>query len=162
MHVARHESVVFASPGGQAGFLATALLTHALVGYALGSALFDAPAAGAIGGVAADVDLLFPAAWGPPLAHRGITHSALAAGVAVAVAAHYGRAAAGGVGVGYASQLFVDATTPRGIPVAAPFSFEDVGVALGGHSGEATVLLWVCSLAVLWFVERDAGRATGR
>lgn len=134
-------------------FLAVAVATHGLLGYTLGEVLFGAPRAGLVGGVAADVDLLVPSAWGP-LAHRGLTHSALAAGLAVAVAASRSRAVAGGVGVGYASQLLVDATTPRGIPLAAPLWPTHVAVASGGHSPEVTALLWACSLAVLSGVDR--------
>lgn len=135
--------------GGNVDFLAVAVATHALVGYALGAVLFDAPRAGLLGGVLADVDLLVPAAWGAPLAHRGITHSAVAAGVAVAVALAAGRCAAGGVGAGYLSHLLIDATTPRGIPLAAPFAPASYGVTLGGHSPTATAAIWACCLAAL-------------
>lgn len=130
-------------------YLVVAVATHALVGYVLGAVAFDAPRAGLAGGVVADIDLLFPAGWGPLLAHRGITHSALAAGLAVAVAASWGRRPAGGVGVGYASQLLIDATTPKGIPLAAPISTAPVGVPLGGHSPLVTAVLWAGCLAVL-------------
>jgi inner membrane protein len=112
--------------------------------------LFDAPAAGALSGILADVDLLIPAAWGELFVHRGITHSALAArAVAIPAAAHTQRAA-GAVGVGYASQLLIDATTEQGIPLLYPLSTAHVGVALGGHSGPVTAVLWVCCLGVLW------------
>lgn len=137
-------------PGGHAVFLAAALSTHALVGYTLGAVVFDAPGAGAVGGVLADVDLLLPAAWGEPFVHRGLTHSALAAGVATALAAAHARRTAGAVGVGYASQLLLDATTPQGIPIAYPLSTAHVGAALGGHSGHVTAVLWACCLYVLW------------
>lgn len=145
--------------GSQVLFLAVVIATHALVGYALGAALFDAPLAGLVGGVAADADLLAPAAWGP-LAHRGLTHSALAAGLAVALAAAHNRRAAGGVAVGYASQLLVDATTPRGTPLAAPFWSAHVGVPVGGHSPAATALLWAGSIVLLWS-QTDLGRGAG-
>lgn len=131
-----------------AGFLAVAVATHALVGYAVGAVAFDAPRAGLLGGVAADVDLLFPTAWGPPLGHRGVTHSALAVGVAAAVAASRG-ADAGAVGVAYAAHLALDATTPMGIPVAYPLAAAFVGVDLGGHSPAATAALWLACLALL-------------
>jgi inner membrane protein len=135
---------------GNLDFLAVALATHALVGYTLGRVLFDAPLAGAVGGVVADVDLLVPAAWGDPFVHRGITHTALAAAVAVGVAVAAGdRPTAGAVAVGYASQLLVDATTPRGIPVAYPLTATHYGATLGGHSPEVTAGLWFCCLAVL-------------
>ena len=141
-----------AYPGGHAGFLAVALATHALVGYALGAVLFDRPAAGLVGGVVADVDLLVPASVGPPFAHRGVTHSALALGVATAVGLRFGRATAGGVFVGYLSQLLVDATTPMGIPLLSPLSGTYVGVDLdpGGHSVPVTAALWVACLGLLW------------
>lgn len=136
--------------GSHTLFLAVAIGTHAAVGYTLGAALFDAPRAGLVGGVLADLDLLFPATWGAPLVHRGITHTALAAGVAVALAAVHHRSTAGGVGVGYASQLLLDATTGMGIPLAYPIVPERIGVPVGGHSATATALLWVCCLGWLW------------
>lgn len=132
-------------------FLAAAIGTHALAGYTLGAALFDAPRAGLLGGIAADFDLLFPAAWEHPLVHRGITHTALALGVTVAVAAARGRSVAGGVGVGYASQLLIDATTPMGIPLAYPLVTTHVGITLNGHSPAATAVLWTCCLGWLWW-----------
>jgi len=131
-------------------FLAATTVTHALVGYTLGATLFDRPYAGLVGGVVADLDLLFPAAWGPPLVHRGITHTALAAVVVVGTVAWWDRQAAGGVGVGYASQLLLDATTAKGVPLAYPLSAEPVGVHLRGHSAVGTLLLVACCLAVLW------------
>lgn len=139
-------------------FLVAAVATHALLGYTLGSVAFDAPRAGALGGVVADIDLLLPLAWGFPLTHRGLTHTALAVGVAVAVAAVRSRPAAKGVAVGYVSHLLVDSTTPMGIPVLYPFSETYVGVEVpfGGHSDPATVLLWGCCLAVLWYRRRDS------
>jgi len=137
-----------------AGFLVAAVATHALVGYTLGAVAFDDPRAGLVGGVFADIDLLVPAAWGGPFVHRGLTHSLLAAVFVTALAAARGRRTAGGVGVGYASHLLVDATTPMGVPVASPLSTTHVGLDLGGHSPPATAFLWVCCLAVLWQRER--------
>lgn len=144
-------------PGGHAVFLVVALATHAVVGYTLGTVLFDRPAAGLIGGIVADVDLLVPDALGFPFAHRSATHSALALGLAAAVATRRDRASAGAVAAGYASQLLVDATTPMGIPLLYPFSETFVGIdmGLGGHSAPVTALLWLACLLALWGV-RDA------
>lgn len=144
----------FGYPLGHAGFLAVALATHALVGYTLGAVLFDAPRAGLVGGVVADADFLFPAALGFPFVHRGLTHTALALGVAVAVAYRWDGRVAGAVGVGYASQLLIDVTTPMGIPVAYPLSAESVVVPLNAHSATATVLLWAGCLLALWHERR--------
>lgn len=137
------------------GYLATAVATHALVGYTLGALAFDAPRAGVLGGVVADVDLLLPLAWEFPLTHRGLTHTGLVVGAAVAVAATRSRAAAGGVGVGYAAHLLVDSTTPMGVPLFYPLSAARVGVPMGGHSGPATAALWLCCLAALWARKRS-------
>lgn len=157
-----------------AGFLVVALATHALVGYTLGAVAFDAPRTGLAAGVLPDVDLLVPAAWGVPLAHRGLTHSALAVGVAVAVAAVWSRRTidgrwsgwnaaagrsgriAGAVGAGYVAHLLLDATTPMGVPLAWPLSFEYVGVVLAGHSPPVTGVLWAACLVVLWRRGRPA------
>lgn len=139
-----------------AGFLGVALATHAVIGYTLGWITFDAPRAGFVGGLFADVDLLVSTTQGLPLAHRGVTHSALAVGVAVALAAVWGRQRAGAVGVGYVSHLLIDATTPMGIPVAYPLSPTYVGVSLGGHSLPATAFFWICCLALLWRLRTNA------
>lgn len=150
-------------PGGHAGFLAVALATHAIVGYALGAALFDRGTAGLIGGVVADADLLVPDGWGFPFAHRSATHSAIAlavaAGVAAALATRSRRATAGGMAAGYASQLLVDATTPMGIPLLYPLSetFIRLDVGISGHAVPATVALWIVSVGLLWaFQVRDS------
>lgn len=142
-----------------AGFLAVALATHALVGYTLGAVAFDAPRAGLVAGLLPDVDLLVPAAWGAPLAHRGLTHSALATGIVVAVAAVWGRRSAGPAsarrvagtaGLGYVAHLLLDASTPMGVPLAWPLSTDYVGLVLAGHSPPVTVFLWTVCLVVLW------------
>lgn len=143
-------------PGGHAGFLLVTLATHALVGYTLGKLVVDSPRAGLVGGVLADVDLLVPAAVGPPLAHRGVTHTPLAALVVVAVTWALTRrtGVTVAVGLGYASQLLIDATTAQGIPAGFPLWDEHVGIALGTHSWSATALLWVLCLGALWSVDR--------
>ncbi|SFR32280.1 metal-dependent hydrolase [Halorubrum sodomense] len=144
-----------------AAFLATAFATHALVGAALGGTLFDRPGVGALAGLAADADFLFPAALGPPFVHRGITHSlpALLALAAAATAVWYAvdargshRAAGATVAVAYCSHLLIDVTTPEGIPPLSPLSDRVVGVALPttGHSPVPTLLLWTGSLWALW------------
>lgn len=139
-----------------AGFLATAVATHALVGYTLGAVAFDAPRAGLAGAVFADVDLLVPATVGAPFVHRSLTHSVLAGVVVAALATKWGRRSAGAVALGYASQLLVDALTPRGIPVAYPISSASYGLALGGHSRLATALCWIGCLAVLGYRRASA------
>lgn len=151
-------------PGGHTGFLAVALATHALVGYALGTVLFARPRAGLVGGVVADVDLLVPASAGHPWVHRSLTHSALALGVAVAVGATWDRKTAGAVAAGYLSHLCIDATTPMGIPLLWPLAPDYLGVnlPLSGHGLPATALLWVCSLGLLAWDRRElVRRATG-
>lgn len=143
--------------GGHGGYLAVALATHALVGYVLGARLFGRPWAGVVGGLLADVDLLVPAAWGAPLAHRGLMHSPIAAGAAVVIASRLGWSTAGAVGAGYVSQLLIDLTTPKGILLTYPFSTEAVAVPLGGHSPVTTVLLWTACLGVLWRQRQGLG-----
>ncbi|WP_202614470.1 metal-dependent hydrolase [Halostella litorea] len=138
-------------PGGHAAFLAVAVATHALVGYALGERLADAPLAGLVGGVLADADFLLPAAWGFPLVHRGLTHTLLAlAAVTALVTAVAGRRQGLGFGGAYAAHLAIDATTPMGVPLLYPLSAEYLGVVLGGHAAPATAVLWACSLGLLW------------
>lgn len=139
-------------PGGHTGLLVVALATHAVVGYTLGRVVFGRPWTGLVGGVVADVDLLVPAWVGPPLAHRGVTHTPVAALLAVAAAYLLTRdwRVAGAVGLGYASQLLIDLTTAQGIPVAYPLSGSHVAVPLGTHAGTGTALLWLGCVALLW------------
>lgn len=138
-------------PGGHTGFLVAALATHAVVGYALGAVAFNRPGAGLVGGVVADVDLLVPASAGEPFVHRGLTHGLFALGVATVIGLSLGRATAGAVGLGYCSQLLIDATTPMGVPLLSPLAATHFGVdaGLGGHSVPATLALWVVSVGLL-------------
>lgn len=146
--------------GSHALFLAAAVATHAALGAALGATAFDRPLAGAVGGVLADSDFLFPATAGFPLVHRGITHTALALALLAAAVWLFSREAAlvGGVSLGYGSHLAVDAATPTGVPLAYPVSPASVGVDLGGHSPAGTALLWALAAALLW---RRRARAAG-
>lgn len=139
-------------PGSHAAFLAAAFATHALVGYTVGVLLAGRPRAGIVGGLAADVDLLFPAALGWPLVHRGLTHAVLAAVVATAVVLSWRRTAGVAFGGGYASHLLVDATTAGGVPLLYPLVSRPIHLRLpvGGHSVTATLLLWCGCLAVLY------------
>lgn len=140
--------------GDHAIFLWTAVATHAIVGYALGEILFDEPAWGLLGGVAADVDLLFPLVWQPPLVHRGITHTPLAALLITLAVARWRRSAGLAVGAGYVSHLAIDATTPAGVPLLYPLSTARVGAELGGHSPIPTALIWGGCLAGLYWHRR--------
>ncbi|NHN48416.1 metal-dependent hydrolase [Halostella sp. JP-L12] len=143
---------------GYTVFLAGAIATHALVGYVLGRSAFGAGAAGLVGGVLADADFLFPGAWGFPLVHRGITHSALALGVAAAaVAVARDRRAGAALALGYASHLAIDATTPKGVPLLYPVADASYAVTINLHSAPATAALWICCLTAL-----AAGRLCGR
>lgn len=147
-------------PGGYAGLLVVAISTHVLIGYVLGSLLFDAPRAGVVGGVAADVDLLFPAAWEWPLVHRGPTHSLAAAAVVtgLAFAVTRDRRVTGAIGAGYLSQLLVDATTPKGIPAAWPVTDGTYHLPLNGHAPEETAGIWLVCLGALAVEHREAIR----
>lgn len=140
-------------------FVGIAIATHALVGYTLGAVLFDSPKTGVLGGLAADLDFLFPAALAWPLVHRGVTHSlSVLALSTVAVAGYYrvadGSGARGGVaafGVAYLSHLLIDATTPKGVPLLSPLSPHSfhLGLPTTGHSPLPTVLLWAACLGLL-------------
>lgn len=141
---------------GHAGFLFVALTTHAVVGYAVGAVAFDRPKAGLVGGLVADVDLLVPASVGEPFVHRGVTHGVFALAVATALGFALGRATAGAVGLGYCSQLLVDATSPMGVPLLSPLvgTHFGVDVGFGGHSAPATVALLCFSVGLLWLDRR--------
>lgn len=55
-------------------------------------------------------------------------------------------------GAGYASQLLVDVTTPKGVPLLYPLVDDSLHLDTGttGHSPLPTVALWVGCLALLW------------
>lgn len=143
-------AIVGAYPGGLVGFAVAAALTHALLGYTLGHVLFGRPRAGVVGGLLADSDLVLSVFLGGPFAHRGVTHSALAAGLEAALAARSDRRVGGAVGAGYLSHLAVDATTPMGIMLAYPLSTASASVVLSGHAPPATAALWgVCLVTLL-------------
>ncbi|WP_229120921.1 metal-dependent hydrolase [Halapricum desulfuricans] len=138
-------------PLAQAAFLTVAIATHAVVGYTLGTALFDRPVAGLAAGVAPDVDFLFPAALGWPFIHRGITHTLFVGGLTAGVVAYRDRRTALAVAAAYGSHLLLDTTTPKGVPFLSPlvetaYHF-DPGTT--GHSLVPTVALWMCCLGVL-------------
>lgn len=166
-----------AYPGGHAVFLAVAIGTHALVGYTLGAVLLDAPRTGLLGGLAPDVDFLFPAALTWPLVHRGLTHSLLALVCLSILAAAWARQrplvgrrerrsaanldwrVAAALCVGYLSHLVIDATSPLGVPLAYPLASTRASVPLGGHSPTATAALWTGCLVLLWY--RQGRRGSG-
>lgn len=139
-------------PGGHAVFLAIALATHALVGLTVGALLADRPFAGAIGGLLADADFLFPPALGWPLVHRGLTHTLLFAGLVTAILLYRHRAVGIAFGSAYGTQLGIDLTTSQGIALLYPVGPEPIQVPLpvAGHSAEATVLLWSLCLVALY------------
>lgn len=143
-------------PVGHAAFLVVALATHAVVGYTLGHLAAGRPWVGLVGGLLADLDLLVPRSLGWPWAHRSVTHTAIAGLVVVAVVALVWRRrnVTVALGLGYASQLTIDLTTPQGIALLYPLSAEKWAVPLGGHSAPATVALWAGCFGALWLVGR--------
>ena len=139
-------------PVEYAVFLAVAIATHALVGYTLGQYLFDRPWIGMVGGVAADVDFLFPAMLEWPFVHRGITHTLVVGLIATALVASRYRAGGMAFGTGYATHLLIDTTTPKGAPHFYPLIESSYYLDLGttGHSPVPTLLIWTCCLGLLW------------
>ncbi len=139
-------------------FIPIAIATHGLLGLALGAVLVDRPVAGLVAGLFPDADFLLPAALEWPLVHRGLTHTLLLCGAAIAtVAVVADRRTAGAVAAGYASHLLIDVTTPKGIPYLYPLVPErlhhDPGIA--GHAPTVTLLLWVACLAMLAYSAVD-------
>jgi|AntRauTorcE11898_2_1112593.scaffolds.fasta_scaffold32249_1 inner membrane protein len=133
--------------------LAIWVATHALIGYTLGQFLFDRPWIGLVGAIAADLDLLFLGMFTWPFVHRGLTHTLLIGGLATAAVAVKGRQLALAFGVGYASQLLIDTTTPKGVPLFYPLSDTNFHIYLGttGHSPVPTVAFWIVCLGLLWY-----------
>lgn len=136
---------------GRILFLARALTTHAVVGYALVRAFTSAdPRIGLVLGVFPDVDLQFPAGWDWPLVHRGITHTPLFALLIVAgvYAVYRDRAVAYAVGLAISSHLLIDSLSPMGIDWLFPLK-TTASPGLAVHGPAATVLLWGVSIGIL-------------
>lgn len=136
---------------GRILFLAGAFATHAVVGYALVRGLTDAdPRIGVVFGLAPDADFCFPAAWGWPFVHRGITHTPLfaLALVAAAYASFRDRTVALAVGAAIGSHLAIDSLSPKGIQWLFPLR-TDWSPGLAVHGPTATVLLWTASIALV-------------
>lgn len=97
------------------------------------------------------------------LGHRGITHSAVAVVVLVALLVHAGsrRGAASALAVGYLSHLAADMLTPRGLRLAWPLRRTwGLPVCRTGSPAETIiVILLVCGLA--WSLLHAAGRVGG-
>lgn len=133
-------------------YVLLAVLTHAAVGYALAVVLTDGhPAAGVVGAVLHDVDLLFAPAWQYPFVHRGLTHAPLFGGfvVGVVLAVAPLRWAGPGVALGYLSHLVVDTLTPSGVPWLFPLSETGYAVDASVHAVERQPVVWLSVLAVL-------------
>lgn len=132
-------------------FLTTAVLTHGIVGYALVRAFTDVtPTVGFFLGILPDVDFLFPAAWGAPFIHRGITHTALFL-IAIVTVASLWRSRkrfelASGLAVG--SHLVIDSWSPMGVSWLFPFGI-DVSGDLPIHGPAGTLILWTLSIGLL-------------
>ncbi|WP_049920897.1 metal-dependent hydrolase [Halopiger djelfimassiliensis] len=136
---------------GRVLFLTGAVLTHAVVGYALVRGFTDAdPRIGIVFGIAPDADFWFPAAWGWPLVHRGLTHTPLFALLLVvgAYAISRDRTAALAVGLAISSHLAIDSLSPAGIAWLFPLE-ASAGPGLPVHGPAATAALWLVSIGVL-------------
>lgn len=145
-------------------YVLLAVLTHAFIGFTLGTVWArGTPAAGAVGGVLPDVDLLFAPEWRFPFVHRGVTHTlfccALVVGVALAVSPL--RRAAPGIALGYLSHLVVDTLTASGIAWMYPVSTTSYAFDVRFHALEHQPVLWLVLLGTLavdrW--RRTAGRS---
>lgn len=134
-------------------FLAGVFATHAVVGYALvrGFTVAD-PRIGIVLALLPDLDLIFPAGWGWPFVHRGITHTPLfaLAIVAATYALYRDRTAALAAGLAIGSHLAIDSLSPAGIVWTFPLETTSTwspGIAVHGPIG--TVLLWIASIGIL-------------
>ncbi|WP_226006672.1 metal-dependent hydrolase [Natrinema salinisoli] len=163
---------------GRVLFLIVAFATHAVVGLALvrGFTTVDPRTGtwlGVVFGLLPDADFFFPAAWGWPFVHRGITHSPLFA-LAV-VTGVYGirrtRATALAVGFAISSHLLIDSLSPMGIQWLYPIE-TTWSPGLDVHGATGTILLWSLSLGLLaWrtddldefgrWLSRDGGGSHG-
>lgn len=137
--------------GERALFLTGAILTHAVVGYVLVRGFTDAdPRLGILLGIAPDADFWFPAAWGWPLVHRGLTHTpafALAI-VGGTYALSRDRPTALAVGLAFGSHLAIDSLSPMGIPWLYPLE-ATASPGLPVHGPIATAGLWLVAVGIL-------------
>lgn len=136
---------------GRVAFLAGAFATHAVVGYALVRGFTDAdPRVGLLFGLLPDADFLFPAAWGWPLVHRGLTHTPLfAAAVVVGTyAIRRNRDLGLAVGLAIGSHLAIDSLSPSGIDWLFPFA-ATAGPGVPVHGPAMTGALWAASIGIL-------------
>ncbi|MDF9747062.1 metal-dependent hydrolase [Natrinema salsiterrestre] len=146
---------------GRVLFLTVAFATHAVVGLALvrGFTAVDPRTGtwlGVVFGLLPDADFLFPAAWGWPFVHRGITHSpvfALAV-VAAVYAIRRTRAAALAAALAIGSHLLIDSLSPMGIQWLYPIE-TTWSPGLDVHGAIGTILLWSLSLGVLAWRTND-------
>ncbi|ELY85953.1 metal-dependent hydrolase [Natrinema altunense] len=140
---------------GRLLFLSVAFVTHAVVGYALvrGFTGVDQRTGAWLGlgfGFAPDADFLFPADWGWPFVHRGITHAPLFALAVVggAYAVSRRRSVALAVALGLGSHIVIDSLSTMGVPWLFPLRLSwNAGLDVHGPIG--TVLLWALSIGVL-------------
>lgn len=151
-------------------FLASAIATHAVVGYALVRVFTSAPPAlGIFAGVAPDVDLLFAPTWEFPLVHRGLTHTPLLLGVALGgllLLDVYGNTvlpddAVVGAGIAVLSHLVIDSFTNAGIMWLYPLSVRHFAYDLSIHSFAGTLLLWGVAAGLVYRGDRDWLRRRG-
>ncbi|WP_049904358.1 metal-dependent hydrolase [Natrialba asiatica] len=140
---------------GRILFLLGAFATHAFVGYALVRGCTDVdPRLGLAFGLLPDGDFLFPADWGWPFVHRGLTHTplfavGLLAGLYLA-SRNRSVALAGGLAIG--SHLAIDSLSPMGIRWLFPLRTAwNPSPGLAVHSPAATALLWTAALGILAF-----------
>lgn len=141
----------------RAAFLGVAFATHGIVGYALVRSFTDAPpAAGFLLALVPDVDLLFPATWGAPFVHRGLTHTP-AFVLAIAAAAYAIRrddSIVLAVGLAAGSHLAIDSLSPKGVMWLFPLEAR-ASPGLPVHGPTITLLLWALAAAIVIRDERD-------
>ncbi|QLK26413.1 metal-dependent hydrolase [Natrinema zhouii] len=139
---------------GRIFFLTVAFATHAVVGVALARGFTGVDQRtgtgfGIVFGLLPDADFLFPAEWGWPFVHRGITHSLLfALAVVVGVyAIRRTREAALAAALAISSHLFIDSLS-LGIqwlfPIRTTWS-----PGLDVHGVIGTTLWWSVSIGIL-------------
>lgn len=145
---------------GRVFFLMGAFATHGIVGYALVQAFTDVdPRIGFVLALVPDVDFFFPAAWGGPFVHRGITHTvafALAI-IAVTFLSRASRKVALASGLAVGSHLLIDSLSPMGVPLLFPLEII-VSADLPVHGPAGTIVLWMIAIGLLTWRTDDIER----
>lgn len=139
-------------------FLAAAIATHAIVGYALVRFLTPIPPiVGLLGGITPDIDLYFGRIWEFPLVHRGLVHTPFFLLVLLGILLFIGvrKRVIIGFGLAFLSHLVIDSFTNAGILWLYPVTTYHLSRDISIHSFVGNAILWGISLGLIRYGGRN-------